>query len=128
MATAFEIGGEELVHYLRGHIGINETTGHHEDVGIVVLADEMGNLWNPTQTGSDGLVLVERHVDAFAGAADGDAGIDLAGFDAARQGVAEVAVVARVLAVGAVVLPCNTALIEVLFDELFEGIASVIGS
>ena len=119
MAATFELGGEILIHdgsrcFLR-----DETAGHHEHVGIVVLADKMGYLGNPAETGTDRLVLVERHVDALTRAADGDTGEYLALLDALSKRVAEVAIVARVLGVGAVVLIGVALLFEILLDELF---------
>ena len=118
MATAFKLGGEVLVHDGTGSVLVNETSRHHQHVGIVVLTDEMGYLRNPAQTGTDGLVLVERHVDALAAAADGDAGEHFTLFNAAGQSVAEVTVVTRVLGIGAVVLIGIALLVEVLLHEL----------
>ena len=66
MPSAFEGGGKELVHNLTGHIVVDETSGHHEHIGIVVLTDQMGYLRNPAQSGTHLLVLVERDADAFA--------------------------------------------------------------
>ena len=119
MAAAFELGGEILVHDGTGGILVNETARHHEHIGIVVLTDEMGNLRNPAKAGTDALVLVERHVDAFARTADGDTGEYLALLDALSQCVAEVGVVAGVLGVGTVVFILVAFLFEVLLDELF---------
>ena len=84
MTATLELGREVFVHNLTGHILVNEAAGHHQHVGIVVLADEVGNLGNPAQTSADALVLVQRHVDAFARAADGNAGEHLALLNAAR--------------------------------------------
>lgn len=70
MASAFELGGEELIHDALCHGVVDETAGHYEHIGIVVLTDEMCNLGYPAQTGTDGLVLVESHVDALAAATD----------------------------------------------------------
>ena len=97
----------EIAHLIRQH------------VGIVVLTDQMGDLRNPAEAGTDALVLVERHVDTLTRSADGDAGIDLTLLNTASQGVAEVAVVAGVLGVGAVVLIDVTLLVEVFLHELF---------
>ena len=47
MASAFEGSRKELVHNLASHIVVDETTWHYQNVGIVVLADEMSNLRNP---------------------------------------------------------------------------------
>ena len=81
MATAFEGCGKELVHDLTGHVVVDESAWHHEHVGIVVLADEMGNLWDPAQTGTYLLVLVQRDGDTLARATDGNTGINLTAFD-----------------------------------------------
>ena len=43
MATAFKSGFEEFVHNLLRHLVVDETTWHDQDVGIVVLTDEVGN-------------------------------------------------------------------------------------
>ena len=41
MATALEGGGQVLVHDLAGHIVVDETAGHYQDVGIIVLTDKV---------------------------------------------------------------------------------------
>ena len=99
VTPALKLGGEVLVHDLTGHVLVDETSRHDKHVGIVMLADEMGNLWNPAETSTYGLVLVERHVDAFAAATDSYSREHLASLDATRQSMAEVAVVARLLSV-----------------------------
>ena len=119
MAAAFELSGEILVHNLTGCLLGDEASGHHQHVGIVVLTDEMGNLRNPAQTGTDALMLVERHVDALARATDGDAREHLALLDALSQRMAEIGVVAGVLGVGAVVLIGVALFIVVRLHELF---------
>lgn len=43
MATAFEGNREELVHDGTGRVVVDETTGHHEHVGIVVLTNQLAN-------------------------------------------------------------------------------------
>ena len=77
MASAFEGGSKELVHNLTGHIVVDKTTWHHEYVGIVVLTDEMCNLWDPAQTSAYLLVLVECDADTLTTTTDGNAGINL---------------------------------------------------
>ena len=126
MAAAFELGGEVLVHNLTGCLFGDEASGHDQHVGIVVLTDEMGNLGNPSQTGTDRLMLVERHADALAGAADGNAGIDRAVLDGLAQGMTEVAVVTAGLAGRAEVTIDDTPLHEILLDEFFQRVASVV--
>ena len=70
MTAAIELCGEILVHNFTGHVLVDETAGHHKHVGIVMLTDQVCYLWYPAQTGTDALMLVERHVDAFAAATD----------------------------------------------------------
>lgn len=79
----------------------------------------MGDFGNPAEAGTNGLVLVECHVDAFARTADSDAGIDFTFLDTACEGMTEVRVVARFLGIGAVVLVFEAFLLEILLDELF---------
>ena len=119
MAATLKLRGEELIHDFAGHVFIDEATGHHEHIGVVVLADEVGDFGNPAEACTNGLVLVERHIDAFARTADSDAGIDFTFLDTACEGMTEVLVVARVLGVGAVVLVFVAFLLEVFLHELF---------
>ena len=60
MAAAFESSGEEFVHNLAGHIVVDETTWHHQNVGVVVLTNEMSDLRNPAQTSTYLLVLYRK--------------------------------------------------------------------
>lgn len=120
MATACKLGVEELVETLATHIFADEATGEDDDVGIVVLTDEVGNLGLPNKSGTDVLVLVEGHGDAFAGAAHGDAGIDFAFLDAFSQCMTVCSIVAGLFGVGAVVLVLVAFLFEVFLDELLQ--------
>ena len=71
-------------------------------------------------------MLVQRHVDALAAAADGNARIHLALLDALGQRMAKVTVVARLLGVRAIVLVLIALLFKILLDELLQSKASVI--
>ena len=126
VAAAFEGGCEELVHNLTGRIVVDEATWHHEHVGIVVLTDEMGNLWNPAQACTYLLVLVEGDGDTFARTADGDTGIDLTTLDALSQSVTEVGIIDTRIAPGTIVLIGITLLFKVLEHELLKSEACVI--
>ena len=119
MASTLELSGEVLVHDGSGGLLRDETAWHHEHIGIVVLTDEMSNLRNPAETGTDALVLVERHVDALTRTTDGDTWEYLALLDALSQCMTEVTVVAGVLSVSAVVFILVALLLEVLLYELF---------
>ena len=72
------------------------------------------------------LVLVERHGDAFAAAADGDAAFHFARFHTLGEGVGKVGIVAAFSGVSAVVLVCDALFFEVLLDVLLEFIAGVV--
>ena len=126
MATAFEGCGKELVHDLTGHVVVDESAWHHEHVGIVVLTDEMGNLWNPCQPRTDALMLVQRHIDALARATDGDTREYFSLLDAMRQRMTKVRIVARLLVQRAIVLIGQAFLVQILFHKLFQGKASVV--
>ena len=93
MTSTLKLRGEKLVHNAFCHRLVDEATGHHQHVGVVVLADQMGYLWNPAETGTDALMLVECHADALTTAADGNAGKYLAFLNTLSQGMTEVGVV-----------------------------------
>ena len=76
MASALELCIEEFIHNLLCHVVVDEAAWHHKYIGVVVLADEMSNLWYPAQTGPNGLMLVQGHVDALTATADGNSRID----------------------------------------------------
>ena len=72
MASSFKFSREVLVHNLSSHVFIDEASRHYQYVGIVMLTDEVSNLGNPAETGTDALVFVECHVDTLTRTADGD--------------------------------------------------------
>ena len=126
MATSFEGCGEELVEAGDGGGFVDESSGEDDDVGVVVLADEVGDFGTPDKTSSYALVLVEGHADALARTADGDAGIDGTILDGIAKGVTEVGVVAAGFTAGAEVAKDDAALCEVLLNEFFKRKASVV--
>lgn len=65
VASASELCVEEFVKALTACLLADESAWEDDDVGIVVLADEMCNLWLPHKTCTYLLVLVESHRDAF---------------------------------------------------------------
>ena len=126
MATAFETGLEELVHDGLRCLVIDETAGHDQHVGIVVLTTEMGYLWNPSQSCTHSLVLVERDGDTFTTTTDSNAGIDLAALYTFGQRMTEIGIVATHVAVGAVILVGIAVALKILNNKLLECIASVV--
>ena len=93
MATAFERNREEFVHDGTGRVVVDETTGHHEHVGIVVLTDELADFRAPANSGTNALMLVERHGNTLSATTDGNAWINLAAFNAFSQCVTKVRIV-----------------------------------
>ena len=120
MATSCKFCVEEFVEALAAYVFADETTGEDDDVGVVVLTDEVGNLWLPNKSGTDALELVEAHGDAFARTAHGDARIDFAFLDAFSQCMAVGGIVAGLFCVGAIVLVLITFLFEIFLDELLQ--------
>ncbi len=53
MAATFKFGGEVLVHNLTSRFLRDESSWHHQHVGIVVLTDQVGNLRDPAETCAD---------------------------------------------------------------------------
>ena len=51
MTAAFEIGGEELFDELHRLVVGDETGGQHDHVRVVVLADQVGDLLVPYESG-----------------------------------------------------------------------------
>ena len=128
VAATFEGCGEILVHDGGRGVVVDEAAGHDEDVGIVVLTDEVGNLGRPAESGADALVLVDRHGDAFAAATDGDAAFHLAAFNGIGKGVTIVGIVAALLREGAEVVPADALRIKPGLYELLERKARMVGS
>ena len=119
MTTSSKLGVEEFVEALAAYVLGDESAREDNHVGVVVLADEVGNLGLPNKTGTDALVLVEGHGDAFARTAHGDAWIYFAFLDAFSQSVAIGGIVTRLFGIGAVVLVLVAFLLKIFLDELF---------
>src|SRR5574344_1905671 len=128
MATALKRGLEELFHDCACGLVVDETAWHNQYVGIVVLTAEMSNLGNPSESGANTLMLVERDADTLATAAYGNTGIYLAALDSFAQSMAEVGIVAAHVAICAEVLVGISMLIQVLEHVLLQCEACVVAS
>ena len=95
MASAFKRSLEELIHDFLCHLIVDEASWHYQYVCIVVLANHVSNLWNPSQSGTNALMLVERHSDTLARTTDTDTRINFAILNALGQSMTEVWVVDR---------------------------------
>lgn len=118
MATALKGGVQVLVHYLAGHVGVDETAGHDQDVSIIVLTDKVSYLGDPAQSGADALMLVQGHGDTLSAAAHGYTLLYLTLLYAAGQCVAVVGVVTAIGGEGAVVLELQPLLLQVFYHKL----------
>jgi len=127
MATTCKLSVEEFVEALAAHFFTDESAGEDDDVGVVVLADEVSNLGLPNKTGTNALVLVEGHGDTFSRTAHGDTWIYFAFLDAFSQCMTIGGIVATVFGVSAVVLIFNALLLQVALDELLERKSCMIG-
>ena len=126
VAASFEGSGEEFVHDAVGFAVGEETSWHHQHVGIVVLTCQMSYLWAPAKGCTHVLMLVECHADAFAAATYGNACGHFACIDGLAQSVTEVGIVTTLLAVGAIVNIFNAVCSEILLDVLLERKACVV--
>ena len=126
MATALEGGVQILVHDLAGHIGIDETAGHYQYVGIIVLTDKVSNLGNPAESGTDTLMLVQSHGDTLSAAAHGYTLLYLTVLYAAGKCMTVIGIVATVGSIGAVVLELQPLLLQVFNNKLLQRESSVI--
>ena len=128
MATTFEGCGEELVHNLASHIVVDESTWHNQYVGIVVLTDEMCNLWYPAQSCAHLLVLVQCDSDTLATTADSDTRINLTTLDTLGQSMTKVGIIYTRITPCTIVFYGVTLLLKVLENKLFQSEACVIAS
>ena len=126
MATALKIRGEEFVHDLTSHVRVDETSRHDQHIGIVVLTAQMGDFRNPAQACAYALVLVQRHADAFAAAADGYARIAFPVFYGLGQRMGIVGIVSTGFGIRAEILIGITFFGEVFLHELLECVSCVV--
>ena len=94
MAAALERSVEKIVHNGGGLFVADESSWHYQYVGVVVLACKGGYFRLPTKCGTDALVFVQCHADAFSASADGYAGIADAFFHSLCKRVGIVGIVA----------------------------------
>ena len=111
---------EKLVHYLTCSLVVDETSGHDQNVGIVVLTCEVSNLWSPAESGTYALVLVESHGYALSRATHGYARIYLAVFYTLSQSMAISSIIATLRRESAIVFVWDALLIKILLDKLLE--------
>ena len=72
MAATLEVGAEESLDEVEGGLGQDEAGGHDEHVGIIVLTGEGGDFAVPAEGCAHIGVLVGRHGNPVARAANQD--------------------------------------------------------
>ena len=128
VASTLERSVEKYFYDFDCLIVADEASGQGNHVGIVMLAGKTGYLWNPAEGRAYALVLVERHVDALAAAADADTRIAFATFDGSGAQVGKVGVVATFLAVGAKVNVFDAVAFQVVDNCQFGGISRMVAA
>ena len=126
VASTLEVCLEEDVEDLACLVVVDEASWEDDDIGVVVLADELSNLRAPYETCAYCLMLVQRDGHAFARAADADADIADAILDALSESVSIVRVIDTCITPAAVVLYWPAFLLEILFNEFLQWVASVV--
>lgn len=95
---------EELVEDSLGSLVVNETSRKHDYIGIIVLADKLGDILVPSQARTYTLVLVKSHSHTFTAAADTDTRIDISILNAFCQSMGKIRIVYALVAICAIIL------------------------
>ena len=126
VAASFKRCAEEVVHNGNGFFVTDESAGHYQYVGVVVLAGETGYFGMPAEGGTDALVLVQRHADTFTATADGDAGVACAFFNGKGKRVGVVGIVAASFAVGSEIFIGDAFFLKISLYKLLKFISGMI--
>ena len=126
MTSALKCGCEELVEYCLGFLIADETTWQDDDVGVIVLADKLGNVLVPSQSGTNTLMLVQRDCHAFATAADANSRVNLTALNGFSQWMGEVRIVTTDVTVSTEVLKFIVVLLQILNHKLLQRKSGVI--
>ena len=126
MTSAFEFSVEEFFHDLAGSFSIDVATWHNQNIGVVVQACHFSNFRNPNQSGTDTLMLVECHTDAFTATTNSNARITFTSFYCYSQLVCKVRVVTTFCAVSTKVLIFPTLGFQPSFDIFFQFVTCVV--
>ena len=114
VATAFKIGVKEGFYHFDGLLVAHEAARHGKEIGIVGPARQRSHLRNPAERRADGLVLIERDIDAFTTATHSNTRIAFAAFHRIGGKVGKVGVIATIFAKSAKIFICNTFTFKVL--------------
>ena len=93
MTAALEFGIEENVDHLKSQFGGDETRGHRDDIGVVVLTAKLGYFLVPTKGTTNIRIFVDSHLNAIARAAYNYATLVGAIIDSRTHFVGEVGII-----------------------------------
>ena len=117
--AAFEGRGQEGAHELLRFVDRDEAGGQTQDVRVVVLSRERGDIVAPGDGGADALVFVRRDGDAVGAAADQDALPAGARLHRLGDGMHEVGIVDRIERMRAFVVYGIAFVLQRALDQLF---------
>ena len=126
MATSCKFCVEEFVEALAAYVFADETTGEDDDVGVVVLTDEVGNLWLSNKSGTDALVLVEGHAYSLATATDSNSDFHVSAIYCLTQFMSIVWIITTLFVKTAVVLVGVSFFLKIAPYKHFKCIASMV--
>ena len=128
MAATLIGGRQEGLDHGDGLFVGDKAPRHGKDVGIVVLAGKTGNCQAPAQCRANALMLVQRDIDAFTAATDGDTGIALALLNCQSTRMGKIGIVTTVLIIGTEVLAGDTLPLKPTLDSLLDGLAGMVAT
>lgn len=128
MPAPFEVCGEERRQNLVRFGGVDEASRHYQHVGVVVQPCQAGDFLVPAKSGADALMLVQRHADAVAASADGDARIAFARFHSRSQRMRIVRIVDACVGVCPEIFAVQPFFCQPTLDVLFQLEAGMVGS
>ena len=93
MTSSLEFGFKVSLQQRHGFVVGDEAGGQHDDVGVVVLPDQAGDLGNPRKARANPLVLVQGEGHALARAAESHPLGEFAALDGPGQRMGVVGVI-----------------------------------
>ena len=80
MTSSLKFSIKELCHDFVCSFRIDKSSGHNQNIGIIMLSGQVGYFRNPAKSCTDTLMLVQGNSDTFSATANGDSRIALASF------------------------------------------------
>ena len=85
MTATVKFGREELCQNHIRFFSADEASRHNQYISVIVLTGQVRNFCIPTESSTNSLVLVQRHIDSVSTAADSDTGITFSRFHCKSQ-------------------------------------------